>query len=133
MGPCKMTEMGDVLHVIRMEVTRDIEACWLIVTQKDYTMRRLVKYGMHDCRPLGTPGCNKERFLMKPEECFLDEEAKRRFRAIVGSILCSSQVTCNDVSYAFNKPPKAMSKSSKVAKHLLRYLAGRMDLGFSSK
>ena len=72
---------------------------------------------------------------MLPEESLLDDEAKRRSQAIVGSIL--SQVTRYDISYAVNHLAKAMSKPPKVHmgadKHLLRYVAGMVDFRVTYK
>lgn len=137
MSRFKMSDMGDVSRVLGMQVTRDIQAGSLVITQEDYTRGLLVKYGMQDCRPLGTPGYGKELSLMQPEKSLLDEEAKRRFQAIVGSAMYLSQVTRYDISYAVNQLARAMSKPSKVhmgaAKHLLRYLAGTVDFGITYK
>ena len=52
----KMSDMGDVSRVLGMQVTRDGQTGSLTITQEDYTRGRLIKYGMQDCRPLGTPG-----------------------------------------------------------------------------
>ena len=131
MSRFKMSGMGDVSRVLGMQVTRDNQAGSLTITQEDYTRGLLVKHGMQDCRPLGTPGYGKELSLVQPEESLLDDEAKRRFQSIVGSTMYLSQVTRYDISYSVNQLARAMSKPSKVhmgvAKHLLRYLAGTVD------
>ena len=46
-------DMGDVPQVLGIQVTRDSQAGSLAITQEDNTSRRLVKYGMQYCRPLG--------------------------------------------------------------------------------
>ena len=74
----------------------------------------LVKYGMQDCRPLGTPGYGKELSLMQPEESLLGDEAKQRFQAIVGSSMYLTQVTRHDISYAVNQLARAMPQPSNV-------------------
>ena len=100
----KMSDMGDVSRVLGMKVTRYSHAGSLIITQEDYT-RRMLKYGMQDCRPLGVPGYRKELSLMQPKESPLDDEAKRRFQAIVGSAMYLSQVTRYDIpGIVFGKP-----------------------------
>ena len=87
MSRLKMSDMGDVSRVLGMQVTSDSQSGSLTITQKDYTRGLLVKYGMQDCRPLEAPGCGKELSLVQPEESLLDDEAKRRFQAIVGSTM----------------------------------------------
>lgn len=92
---------------------------------------------MKDRRPLETPGYGTELSLMQPEESLLDEEAKRRDKAIAGSAMYPSQVARYDTSYAVNQLARAMSKPSKVhmraAKHLPRYLAEMVDFRFTYK
>ena len=87
MSRFKMPDTGDVSRVLGMQVTRDSQAGSLTITQEDCSRGLLVKYGMQDCRTLGTPGYGKELSLVQPEESLLDDEAKRRFQAIVGSTM----------------------------------------------
>ena len=107
-----------------MHVTRDRQAGLITIIQQDYTRGLIVKYSMQDFRPLGTPGYGKELSVLKPEEGLLDDEAKRRSKAIVSSTRYLGQVTRYDISYAVKQLARAMSKPSKVhigaAKHLLR-------------
>ena len=112
MGRFKMSDMGDVSRVLGMQVSRDSQAGSLTITQDDYTRGLLVKYGMQDCRPIGTPGYGKELFLVQPEERLLGDEAKRRLQAIVGSTMYLSRVTRYDISYAVNQLARAISKPS---------------------
>ena len=107
-----------------MHVTRDRQAGLITIIQQDYTRGLIVKYSMQDFRPLGTPGYGKELSVLKPEEGLLEDEAKRRSKAIVSSTMYLGQVTRYDISYAVKQLARAMSKPSKVhigaAKHLLR-------------
>lgn len=79
MSRFKMSDMGDVSPVLAMQVTRDSQAESLTITQEDYIMVLLVKYGMQDGKPSGTPGHGKELSLRQPEESFPDDEANQRF------------------------------------------------------
>ena len=106
----KVSDIGDVSRVLGMQVTRESQAGSLTITQEDYTRGLLVKHGMQDCRPLGTPGYGKELSLVQPEESLLDDEAKRRFQAIFDSTMYLSQVTRYDISYSVNQLARAMSK-----------------------
>lgn len=51
-----MSDMGDVLRVLGMQVTCCIQAGSLVTTQEGYTGGLLAKYGMQGCRPLGPAG-----------------------------------------------------------------------------
>lgn len=64
---------------------------------------------MQGCRLLGTPGYGKELSLVQPEESLLDEEAKRRSQAVVGSAMYRGQVTQQYGTYhATNTPPASI-------------------------
>lgn len=82
-----MPDMGGATRVLGMYVTRDIQAGSLAISKEDCTRRLLVKYGMQDCRPLGTLGYSEELSLIQPEESPLEEESKRQFQANVGSAM----------------------------------------------
>ena len=76
MSRFEMSDMGDVSRVLGMQVTRDSQAGSLTIIQENYTRGLLVKYGMQDCRPLGTPGNGKELSLVQSKESLLDNEPR---------------------------------------------------------
>ena len=59
MGRFSMTDMGDVLLVFGMEVTRDRTKGTVTITQKNYVKFLLERYGMGNCNPAHTPGVEK--------------------------------------------------------------------------
>ena len=67
----------------------------------------------------------------------MNNEAKRRFQAITGSVMGLGQVTRYDIGYDVNQLARAMSKPSKehmaAVKHLLRYLAGTTNFATTYK
>lgn len=48
----KMSGMSDVSRGLGVQVARDSQAGSPIITQRGYSRRLLVKYGMQDCKPL---------------------------------------------------------------------------------
>lgn len=104
----KVSDTEDVSRVLWMQVNRDIQAGSLVITQEDYPRGLPSKYAMQDCRALGTPGYGREFPLIQPEECLLDEEARRQFQGIAGSTLCLRPVTRYGISHVVNLA-KAMS------------------------
>ena len=137
MGRFSMTNMGDVLLVFGMEVTRDRMKGTVTITQENYVKSLLERYGNGNCNPVHTAGVGKELSLDQPEENLLNKEDKRRFQAITGSVMCLGQVTRYDIGYAVNQLARAMCKPSKAhmaaAKHLLRYLAGTTNFAITYK
>ena len=59
MGRFSMTDMGDVLLVFGMEVTRDRTKETVTITQKNYVTFLLERYGMGNGNPAHTPGLRK--------------------------------------------------------------------------
>ena len=59
MGRLSMTDMGDVLLVFGMEVTRDRTKGTVTITQENYVKSLLERYGMGNCNPAHTPGVGK--------------------------------------------------------------------------
>ena len=51
----KMTDMGDVSLMLGMQITRDWEKKTLTISQ-EYTKSILERFGMANCKPVGTPG-----------------------------------------------------------------------------
>lgn len=90
----KMSDMENVSRVLSMVVTVDIQAGSLVFTEKNCTMKLLVKYGMPDWRPLETPGCGKDLHLRQLKEKRLDGEVKRRRQLTVGSAMLYHLVSC---------------------------------------
>ena len=97
-----MTDMGDVSLVLGMEVTRDRTKGTVTITQENYVKFLLEWYGMENFNPAYTPGVGKKLSLDQPRENILNKEDKRRFQAIMGSVMYLGQVTRYDIRYAVN-------------------------------
>ena len=68
----EMTDLGDVLKVLGMNVTRDRENGTITIDQKDYTEDILERYGMTNCNVAFTPGVGLEISLDQPADRLLD-------------------------------------------------------------
>ena len=87
----EMTDMGDMLRVLGMNVARDREEGTITINQKDYTEEIIQRYGMRDCNPAYIPGVGPELSLDQPEETLLNEEGKRRYQSIMGATMFLAQ------------------------------------------
>ena len=79
--------------MLGVQVTRDIQARSIVVTQEDYTKGLLEKCGVQACRPLWKPGHGKELSLMQPQDSILDEKEKRRVQTIVSRTMYRRHAT----------------------------------------
>lgn len=129
----KMSHMANVSGVFGIQVTIDSQARSRVITQVCYT--RELKYGIQDCRPLGTPMYGNELSLLQPEDKRLDDHEKRRFQSVAGSSMHIGQATSYRISNALNQLARATPKPSEVhvisARHLLRCLAGPIEFGIT--
>lgn len=74
MNPFSMTDMGDVLLILMMDVTRNREKGAVAMTQEQYTESLLERYCMASCNLTYTPGVGKKRSLDQPEERLLNKQ-----------------------------------------------------------
>ena len=126
----KMTDVGDVSFVLRMQITRDRETKTSTISQ-EYTKSILERFGMANCKPVGTPGFGSELSTEQPEETLLSNEETQRYQAITGSVMYLAQILRYDIMYSSGQLACALSRPAKehmgAANHLLRYLAGTTD------
>ena len=125
----KMTDMGDVSLMLGMQITRDWEKKTLTISQ-EYTKSILERFGMANCKPVGTLGFSAELSTKQPEEPLLSKEIQR-YQAITGSAMYLAQIL-RYIMYSPGQLARAMSRPAKkvymgAAKHLLRYPAGTTD------
>ena len=103
----KMTDMGDVSFVLGMQITRDSEKKTLTIGQ-EYTKSILERFGMANCKPVGSPGFSSELSSKLPEETLLSKETQR-YQAITGSVMYLAQILRYDIMYSSGQLARAMS------------------------
>lgn len=73
--------MGDISLIFGMQVNRNRESETLTISRADYTRSVLEKYGMGECKPVGTPGAGKE-LPLDEHEGNLNGSQKQEYQAI---------------------------------------------------
>ena len=56
----KMTDMGNVPRVLGKQITRDREKKTSTISEEEYTKSTFERFGMANCKPVGTPGFGSE-------------------------------------------------------------------------
>lgn len=130
----KIKNMGEVMSVLGMKVTRNKEDGSIAIDQRQYIEKLLVKFGMDDCNPVATPLDPNQRLTkeMSPSNAFERSEMKNiPYQEAVGSLLFLVQISRLDICYAVsvlsrynNDPGKAHWAA---VKRVLRYLKGTID------
>ena len=99
--------------------------------QPTYTENLLKKFGMQDCKPVGTPvdvGTKLEKATSEEES--IDQQL---YQSAVGSLMYLSVSTRPDIAFAVGSLARFSTKPTKVhwtaLKCVFRYLRGTINLG----
>jgi hypothetical protein len=122
----KMKDLGELTWILGMEVKRDRVKGTIEITQKAYIELMLQRFGMEDCKPIGTP---IEGYLQRTENVGPNQD----YMSLVGSLLYAAIVTRPDIAYAVQALGRHMQNSTdehySAGKRILRYLQGTKELG----
>lgn len=126
----KMKDLGELHYCLGINIKIDEQRRWIQLSQKQYIMKLLQKYGLETAKPVSTPvdpnvKLVKDDGVSKPVD-------QRRYQSMVGSILYAATATRPDISYAvgvvskFNAAPTQQHMTA--VKRILRYLKGTLDI-----
>jgi hypothetical protein len=107
---------------------RDDDA--IVLSQRQYLLNVLQRFGMEDCKPCATP-CMPKKTIdeARTDMSFITFS----FREVVGSLLYLATHTHPDISFTVGMLGRAMAAPSAqgvvAVKRLIRYLAGTRDYG----
>ena len=109
-----MSDLGEVSLILGMKITRDRVKTTLSISQTDYAMSILKRFGMQDCNPASTPSYGTELSLDQPADTLLDEDGIKAHQSLVWCLLHISRTSHWDISYAVLELTRATSKPSKA-------------------
>ena len=123
-----ISEFGKLRWFLGMRIRCDDG--FVSVNQEDYIKQMLLRYGMSECKPIGTPGVSNAKLSRadSPEADSEDhrEMAKYDYRGLVGCLNYLSTTTRPDVAYMAHLLSRYLHNPGKshwiAAKHVLRYL-----------
>eukprot|EP00873_Tetraselmis_striata_P027582 jgi/Tetstr1/447846/TSEL_003763.t1 len=116
-----MTDFGEAAFVLGMDLTR----CWasgtIRLSQEQYTLELLEKYGMQDCSPAKTPmGSGHYTDLASASDADkapLSREDHETYRAILGSVNFLTMCTRPDLAFAISVLSRFQSAPQKIPPH----------------
>ena len=125
----KVKDLGPLKLILGMRWTRDRKQGTSFLSQEEYTLSILERFGMADCKPVSTPA-------VKPDE--VESPALKdnlTYMEIVGSLIHLSNLTRPDISFAVNYQARFMQKPSEAdliaVKRIMRYLKGTAAYGLN--
>eukprot|EP00873_Tetraselmis_striata_P002189 jgi/Tetstr1/422453/TSEL_013291.t1 len=134
-----MTDFGEAAFVLGMDLTR----CWVSGTirlsQEQYTLELLEKYGMQDCSlaktPMGSGHYKDLASASDADKAPLSREDHETYRAILGSVNFLTMCTRPDLAFAISVLSRFQSAPQKIhlmqLKRILRYFKGTLGMGIT--
>ena len=130
----EMKDLGELKYFLGMQVYRDRERRQIHINQSGYVNSVLEKFGLLECNPVSTPIATGTRLLKSTANDTLMDDATE-YQSMVGSQMYGMLCTRPDLAFAisqvsqFNNSPN--ETHSAVAKRVLRYLKGTIDMGIT--
>lgn len=125
----KMKDLGQLSWFLGIGFQYEKDS--IVMSQRKFLERILVKFKMEDCTPKATP-CDLNANKIKCEDSSEMVDPKL-YREIVGSLIYVMTGTRPDLCYVISLLSQYMAKPTKahlgMAKHVLRYIKGTLDYG----
>jgi hypothetical protein len=131
----KLRDLGPTSQLLGIKIDRDRPSKTISLSQKQYILDMLERYGMSDCKPVSTPMSPGSKLSSSmapstPEDTSFMKSVP--YLSAVGSLMYLAITTRPDISYAvgvlarFNSNPGPTHWTA--VKHVFRYLKGTLDL-----
>jgi len=129
-------DLGEATDYLGIEIVRDRAAGTLKIHQTKYCRSLLKKYGMDECNPSRIPIHESTKLTVDDQDKeILDAEGIHRYQSTIGSLTYAMQGTRADLAYAVTLCSRFLAKPTAthagIAKGVLRYLKGAIDLGIT--
>jgi hypothetical protein len=134
----KIRRLGKISSILGVKVERDREKRTIHLSQKQYIINMLERYGFADCSTVSTP--IDPGVSLTLEQCPKTAEEKEEMRSVpyisaIGSIIYLAISTRPDISFAVGRLARYNANPGpahwQAVKHLFRYLKGTMDYKLS--
>lgn len=125
----RMKDVGKVACCLGMRVTQKNDQIWL--DQERYINDILERFGMQDCKPVGTPSDTHQKLSVNMVTSENSLVGQLPFQEAVGSLLYLAQGSRPDISFAVNDVSRFNTKHTdihwKAVKRIFRYLRGTIN------
>ena len=131
----EMSDLGELHFCLGVEFVRDRATRTIALSQRRYVEDVLERFGMQDCKPIGTPldaNCKLLKLSQEEFEQCEDEMQGVPYKEAVGSLMYAMVGTRPDLAFAVSVVCQHMSKPGPMhwaaVKRVLRYLKGTLDV-----
>jgi len=130
-----MSDLGELHFFLGVHIERDRAARTVTMHQGSYIEGVLQRFGMEDCKPVGTPLDPKVALAKATDEEWEQYSREMRdipYKACVGSLMYAMVATRADLAFAVSTVSQFMSKPCPThwaaVKRIMRYLKGTLDM-----
>ncbi|KAG8976249.1 hypothetical protein FRC05_004499 [Tulasnella sp. 425] len=131
----KLRDLGPTTFLLGMQITRDRSTRTLHLSQRQYVVDLLERFGMSDCAPVTTPmepGLKLTKDTCPTTQAEINEMRNIPYLNTVGALNYLAIATRPNISYTVGKLARFNSNPGmqhwKAVKHLLQYLQGTKDM-----
>lgn len=131
----KLKDLGPTTYLLGIKVEYDRPARILRLSQKQYIIDMLTRYGLQDCKPSPTPmdpGLQLSKTLAPANDEEVEYMKKVPYMSAVGALMYLAIGTRPDIAYAVGKLAQFNSNPGPIhweaVKRVFRYLKGTIDL-----
>ena len=123
----EIKDLGELHYFLDMKIVLNEKIGEVWIGQPAYAESILQKFGMENCKPVGTPVDTSTK-LVKPKE---GQECvdQGMYQSAVGSLLYLSGGTRPDIAYAVSNVAKFCEEHWTAVKRIMRYLQGTLKYG----
>ena len=133
----KIKDIGDCKWFLNMELQRDRVNGTITLSQSAYTQKMLKRFDLVECRPTLCPLVDIDLYnppeAAKVDQTLLSSKEQNYYQQIIGSLNYAAMITRPDIAFAVNELSRFNAQAKafhlQAAKHVLRYLAGTVNLG----
>ena len=130
-----MTDLGDVLHYLGMEVDVDLNKKTITFRQSTYLKKILGQYGMSDCRPAKIPISPGVANSLTVYEDKAEKSTIAWYQSAVGALMWPAMHSRPDLAYSVGVLSHFCSNPGlthvELVKHVLQYLSRTLELGLT--
>ena len=127
----KLSELGDMQHLLGMRITRINNNKQIIIDQQSYTQDKVNEFIGDEHKTSNTP--EDQVKLNKKDGELLTQTGIQRYQGITGSLIYAAISTRPDIAHAVNMISRYMSQPTQThmnaATKILRYLSQSTDMG----
>ena len=131
----KLRDLGPTSFLLGIEITRDRSNRRIMLSQRQYVLDMLERFGMASCAPVATPMGPKVRLTTSDAPSSAEDKATMSaipYLSAVGSLMYLCTCTRPDIAYAVCLLARFSSNPGwshwLAVKHLFRYLKGTLDM-----